>query len=200
MSTRQIRLVLHTMVVLSGLSPDMEIRLERRNDLVPISYHPDDNILYVDPIWQNSVILHCIFPCTASKLAQEDLPRSSGLCDHLLEELCRKALIVMHTQLPLPISTQNWVIRCMRNSLRYMPRYVTIDKSGKAQLSVIWTTKGSEFPVFAHRSKPEYHIVLHGDTCDAIDSSLFHGHSGRYSKRHMFPPDQWLTPWLITLS
>lgn len=188
------------MVVLSGLSPDMEIRLERRYDLVPISYHPDDNILYVDPIWQNSVLLHCIFPCTASKLAQEDLPRSSGLCDHLLEELCRKALHVMHTQHPLPISTQNWVIRCMRNSLRYMPHYVTIDKSGKAQLSVIWTTKGSEFPFTARRSKPEYHIVLHGDSCDAIDSSLFHGHSGRHSERHMFPPDQWLTPWLITLS
>lgn len=198
-STRQICLVLHTIVVLSGLSPDIEIRLERRNDLVPISYHPNDNILYVDPMWQNPVILHWIFPCTASKLTRKDVPQAGGLCDHLLEELCRKALHVMHTQHPLPISTQNWVIRCMRNNLRYMPRYVKIDKSGKAQLSVIWATKGPEFPFTAHRSKPEYHIVLHGDSCNAVDSSLFHGHSGTYSERHMFSPDQWLTPWLITL-
>jgi hypothetical protein len=87
---------------------------------------------------------------------------------------------VMHTEAPLRISTQNWIIRCIRNNLRYMPRHVKICKSGTAQLSVIWETKGCDVPLIAHRSKPDYHIMLHTESCDAIRSALFHGHSGTY--------------------
>lgn len=89
MSTRQILLVLHNTVALTGLAPGIEVRVERMG-LVPIGYNPNSNILYVDPIWQNSDIMHCIFPCTELKLAQGDCAPSSGLCDHLLEELAER--------------------------------------------------------------------------------------------------------------
>jgi hypothetical protein len=54
-------LVLHTIAALSGLSRDIEMRVERRDGVVPIGYNPNSNILYVDSIWQNPDIIQCIF-------------------------------------------------------------------------------------------------------------------------------------------
>lgn len=67
-----------------------------------------------------------------------------------------------------------------------MPHHVKISKSGPAQLSISWETKGSEFPLIAHRSKPEYHIVLHAESCNAIESPLFHGRSGMYQETNSY--------------
>jgi hypothetical protein len=117
---------------------------------------------------------HCRYSC------RDALPNMAGpyalfFCDHIVEELIRRALPIIFRTAPMSRATENRVVRQIRHRLRYMPHSITSTQLFPVKgLMISWEDNEIESFRKSCRSQLVYHVVLYEERCTAR-SELLHG-------------------------
>jgi hypothetical protein len=136
----------------------------------------EHQVLKVHHRWLDFDVMHHKYPCRDHLPDNMAGPNAPFYCDHIIEELLRKALPTIFRLAPMTRAAENGVIRQIRQRLRHMPHSITLERIAQINgLTITW--EDNEIGSFrkAYRSRVGYHVVLHEERCASTRLELLHG-------------------------
>lgn len=130
--------------------------------------------------WLDFDAMYHKYPCRdllPNNMAGADAP---FFCDHIIEELLRKALPIIFRTAPMSRTTKNGILRRIRHRLRHIPHSIMLKQMPQIKgLVVTWEDNETESFRKSCRSRVAYYVVLHEERCASARSELLYGDAGK---------------------
>ena len=178
---RTVQRVLKACMALSDNTKHVEVSFIHINDnAIDTFFDLEYQVLKTHHRWLDFDAMHRKYPCRdllPNNMAGADAP---FFCDHIIEELLRKALPTIFRTDPMSRTTENGILRQIRHCLRHMPHSIMLKPMPQNKgLVVTWEDNETESFRKSCRSRVAYHVVLHEERCASARSELLHGDAGK---------------------
>ena len=178
---RTVQRVLKACMALSDNTKHIEVSFIHISDnTIDTFFDLEHQALKVHHRWLDFDAMHRKYPCRDLLPNNMTGPDAPFFCDHIIEELLRKALPTIFRTAPMSRAIENGVLRQIRHRLRHMPHSIASGQMPQIKgLVITWEDNETESFRKSCRSRVAYHVVLHEERCASARSELLHGDAGK---------------------